>query len=340
MKQVSPTLEGFKAIFRRPSFGLAEMAWRWSLGSAGVALITLAGVEYLDTLPVTSQDLFLLGTRQPGLMWRALLDIFHGSALRFWQAAIVLGFGFAVAWVVIAALGRAATLKALLKYFEQLIGLLPDAKVWRLSSLVGLNFLRAALTLAALIGVFGATIAGGAVTSDKDPSPGSAILVFLTVLLLVTLAWLVLNWFLSLATLFVVKEGEDTFGAIGAAAGFCRNHLGPVLAVSFWFGLAHLAAFVVATFVVAFPLAFVGVLPGSVVLGGIVFTTLLYFAVADFLYIGRLAGYVYIAQGPELLTSTDTISPAPPEPPVPYNPNDRVDPEELILSDLPLPAES
>ena len=332
MKQGSPTLEGFRAIFRRPSFGFAEVAWRWSLACAGVALVALAGREYLDTLPVTDQDLFLLGTRQPGLMWRALMDVFHGSALRFWQAAIVLGLGFAVAWIVVAALGRAATLKALLKYLEQSCDCIPNAKVWRLRSLVGLNFLRTAVTLAAVLGGFGAMIAGGAVTSDKDPSPGSAALVFLAVLLLVSLAWLVLNWFLSLASLFVVAEGEDTFGSIGAAAGFCRDHLGPVVAVSFWFGSAHLTAFAVASFAAGFPLAFVGVLPGALVLAGIAFVTLLYFAVADWLYIGRLAGYAYILQGPELIPS--------PAPIAPYNPNDRVDPGELILCDLPLPAES
>ena len=26
---ISPTFEGFRAAFRRPSFTLAEMAWRW-----------------------------------------------------------------------------------------------------------------------------------------------------------------------------------------------------------------------------------------------------------------------------------------------------------------------
>ena len=43
---------------------------------------------------------------------------------------------------------------------------------------------------------------------------------------------------------------------------------------------------------VALPLGFAGVLPAGVVLGGVLLVTLLYFAVVDFLYVGRLAAYV------------------------------------------------
>src|SRR5438477_11878941 len=80
MKQPSPTLEGFRAIFRVPSLGLAEIAWRWSFAVAGGALLIFAAFPFLDTLPVTSGDLALLRTRQPALISRAALHVFHGSA--------------------------------------------------------------------------------------------------------------------------------------------------------------------------------------------------------------------------------------------------------------------
>src|SRR5437870_6118549 len=87
MKQPSPTLEGFRAIFRVPSLGLAEIAWRWSFAVAGGALLIFAAFQFLDTLPVTSGDLALLRSRQPALISRAALHIFHGSALRAIAAA-------------------------------------------------------------------------------------------------------------------------------------------------------------------------------------------------------------------------------------------------------------
>ena len=50
-------------MLRRPSLGLAEIAWRWSLSFAAVLLLFFSFVEYLDTLPVTEADLLLLRSR-------------------------------------------------------------------------------------------------------------------------------------------------------------------------------------------------------------------------------------------------------------------------------------
>jgi hypothetical protein len=55
------------------------------------------------------------------------------------------------------------------------------------------------------------------------------------------------------------------------------------------------------------------------VFGGVLLVTLLYFAVVDFLYVGRLATYVFLLEEPELE----------PEPPVLFPSDDD------ILSDIP-----
>jgi hypothetical protein len=338
MKQRPFTLEGFRAMFRRPSFGLAEIAWRWSFGSAAVLLLTFSFLEYLDTLPVSAGDMFFLRTRQPFLISQALLHILRGSGARLADAAIVLGLALALAWIGIAALGRAVTIKALLGYLSEELNNqeLAGAKAWRFQSLVGLNFFRVAAILAAAVGWVAAWILAGAVSPDSDPSPGSAMLVFLTMILLVGLAWSAVNWFLSFATVFAVAEGEDTFGAIASAADFCRTRTGPIVAVSSWFGLAHLVAFFLATSVVGFPLAFAPVLPAGVVLGGVLLVTLLYFALADYLYVGRLAGYLAIIANPQMPTMPEITPPSPDNGSlVGVSPETRVDPDELILSDLP-----
>src|SRR5438445_5947855 len=101
MKRRSPTLEGFRAIFRVPSLGLAEIAWRWSFAVAGGALLIFAAFQFLDTLPVTSGDLALLRTRQPALISRAALHIFHGSAPRAIADAIVTLLFIVIAWFVV-----------------------------------------------------------------------------------------------------------------------------------------------------------------------------------------------------------------------------------------------
>ena len=131
---------------------------------------------------------------------------------------------------------------------------------------------------------------------------------------LICLVWWALNWLLSLAGVFAVRndndDDEDAVGAISAAVTLCRERTGAVFAVSIWTGLAHLVAFVGATTVASLPLGLAGVLPWRLVVVAVILMTLAYFAVADWLYMARLAGYVCIAEMPEAL-----LAPLPPAPP-------------------------
>jgi hypothetical protein len=265
-----------------------------------------------------------------------------GSGFRLVETIIVLAVALAIGWIAVASFARAATIKALLSYFgdprnwPEAQSCTPKGKTeWRLRSLFGLNFFRVAATLAATVGCLAALLLGGAVSPADNPAPGSAFLVFLSVILLVWLVWSVMNWFLSLAAVFVVVEGQGTFGAIASAIALCRNRAGSVFAAGTWFGLAHIVAFVLATSVVAFPLGLAGVLPAGVVLGGVLLVTLLYLVVADFLYVGRLAAYVAILELPENPVVTETAAP-PSAPSVGklIRSSTSVDPDELILGDL------
>ncbi len=329
MTSRSPTLEGFRAIFRRPSLGFAEIAWRWSFGAAAGLLITLSCFEYLDTLPVTRGDLLLLRTRQPVLISQAVGNILHGSGERLVKAFIVLAVALTMVWILVAALARAATIKALLQHFREKFESPERTTEWRIDPLLGLNFLRAAVTLAAVVACFAGFTLGGMAFPPDDPAPGATFLIVLIVSALVWLAWSMMNWLLSLAAIFVVANGRDTFGAISDAVNLLRRRSGPVLAVGTWFGLAHTVAFIIASTVAAFPLGLATILPGWMVLGGLIAVTLLYFAVADFFYIGRLAAYVAILELPEV--SVPSFQPSA----LCLQPSGNVDPSELILGDVP-----
>jgi hypothetical protein len=293
MKRRSPTLEGFQIMFRAPLLGLAEIAWRWSFGLAAAAVLLFSLREYLDTLPVTAGDILLLRTGQPALMWQALSRIFQGSAPRAVAAFVALLPALGLAWIIIASLGRAATLKTLVDYFRG-----SRARV-RLAPLLVLNSLRGVTFLTAAVGVVGALLAARAASSSGDPSPGSALLIFWMLTMLVGLACAMLNWYLSLAAIFVVKDEASTFAALAAAVDLCRSRTGSIAAALTWFGVAHTAMFVVASSAAAVPLGLAEVLPGGVVLGGLLLVALLYFAAVDFLYVGRLAAYVFMIEPPE-----------------------------------------
>jgi len=335
MTRRSPTLEGFKVMFQRPSFGLAEIAWRWSFGAAAATLIVFSFFEYLDTLPVTAGDRLLLKTRQPVLISRAIAHVFRGSAMRVMEVALVLALALAVGWIAIAALGRAATVKGLLAHFRETTR--PTRA--RLSPLFGLNFFRVVAALAACVGFLGAFLMAYLVSPHSAPEPGIAFVVVLGTAWLVWLAWSLVNWFLSLASVFVFAQEEDTFGAMFSAIDLCRRRAGSLFAAGTWFGLAHVGAFVLATMVVALPLGLTGMLRARLVLIGVLLITLFYFAVVDFLYVGRLAAHVAILELPDTPVLPETTRPVfPPRmqsAPI-IQPAGAVDPDELILSDLPV----
>jgi hypothetical protein len=339
MQSRSPTLEGFRAMLQRPSVGLAEIAWRWSFGAACVTLLVISCLEYLDTLPVSPGDLLLLRSRQPALIWHAMARIFSGSALRAITTLVALAVAFSIAWLGMASLGRFATLKALLAYFrrgQDSRSASGDRGLTGLGSLLGLNLLRVAVTVAAVVGALAAFLIGGAASAAEKPAPAAAFLIYVAVLMLVWWTWSVMNWLLSLSAVFVVAEARHALAAIASAIDLVRHRSASVFAAGFWFGLAHITAFVAATSIVAFPLELAEFLPRGAVLGGVVAVTLLYFAAVDFLYIGRLGAYVGIVELPGTAGAASLI------PPQPWSSPDAaasrtsvaVDADELILSDV------
>jgi len=109
---------------------------------------------------------------------------------------------------------------------------------------------------------------------------------------------------------------------LAAAAELCRSRSGAVAAIATWFGIAHAVAFMIATSVVAFPLALAGVLPGGIVLGGVILVAMCYFAIVDFLYVGRLAACGFLVEVPQNVPQSLSFQPQPPS-------------DDDILSDIP-----
>ena len=341
---ISPTAEGFRAVFRRPSLAAAEISWRWASGAAATSVFFFGLFEYLSTLPVSNGELLFLRSRQPYLVSQALAHILQGTGRRALAAVMVAALLLALLWIVLGSLGRLATVRVLLDYFKERAESLPPASdrendrevpvaTGPFAPLVRINFLRATVGLAAVLGVVGASIVAGFVSPAANPQPGLAFLVFVALLTVVVVICWALNWLLSLAGMFAARDGMEPLNAIDAAVSFCRERTSAVFAVSTWTGLAHLVAFVCATMAVSMPLGLAGALPWRLVVLSMALLTLVYFLVADWLYVARLAGYVAILEMPEMppVPAPPPIAPRPPEPPV----QTTIDRDEVILSDIP-----
>jgi hypothetical protein len=144
-----------------------------------------------------------------------------------------------------------------------------------------------------------------------------------------------LNWFLSLAAIFAVRDREDTLGSLGSAVSLCRDRFGALVAVSSWSSAAHLVVFSGMMTVVSFPLGLAPLIKVRLLIACITLVIMAYLAIADWLYVARLAGYVCIAEMPEALAAS---APMPTlrlggESFVPNTPVQTIDREEFILSD-------
>ena len=337
----SPTAQGFRSVFEQPTLTLAEITWRWTSGATASVLFFFGLFEYLNTLPVTNGDLLFLRTRQPYLVGEAIAHILHGSLSRAVLAGLLAILMLGLLWIVAGSVGRIATVRGLLDHFRGDtagdISAHPEPRNSGIRALVRLNFLRGTLALAAVFGFVGATILSGFVSTDANPRPGLAFLLFLPLAAMICLVWWVLNWFLSLAGMFAARNGGDAADAISHAADFCREHTGAVFAVSAWTGLMHMVALVGAATLASLPLGFISIVRLRLAALGVALVSLSYFALADWLYIARLAGYVCIAEMPEVLVGPPVLQSVPPGGlPVTDAPvQTSIDRDESILSDVP-----
>jgi hypothetical protein len=329
MSAFTPTGKGFRLIFRRLSIPFAEIAWRWSFALAVWFLCGAFLLEYANTLPVDAVDRLLLGTQQPALILRALQRIFHGSGLRFTESGILLAAVLALAWIVLTSLGRVATLKAIVEEF----GLRDNSLFEKATvSLLALNFLRAAALLAAAVAVFGAAFLASGVWASTHLSAVGAVRLWILFVIFIWFAWVVLNWILATASIFVVSEGRSALEAVATTVRWLGSRFLSVIAAGAWFWIAHAGAFTVACSASLAILGFAQLLGSGLALIFLCLIALVYCAVADFLYIGRLAAYLWIAREDELDLVVRT------EKPVNKPGGSAVDQTELILSDVPVPA--
>jgi hypothetical protein len=327
MSVFSPAITGLRLILRRPAIAIAEIAWRWSFAAATWFLAAMFVFEYLDSLPVSAVSRFLLGTGQPILIARAMKRIFEGSAFRFTEAGILLGIGLGAGWIVLASVGRTATVTSI----AQELGIEIPTDGARLSSLAWLNFLRLAATLASVLGIVGSVLIASSAWASSHTSVAHAGSILGLFWFLICILWVVMNWLLSTATISAVLDHKGVMAAFASTISLLTANTGAMLSAGALFGAVHLAVFVLASGVAGVAFGLAGTIPVATVIALMVFVAFAYCALADFLYICRVAAYVTILRADDLSTVAELSVP-------PHGAGGSVDKAELILSDAPAPA--
>ena len=311
---------GFRAVVRRPALVLGEVAWRWAFGAAAWTLVIFAIRRILAHVDITQAELLLARHRDVFLIADAGAHIIVQVLPQLARECLVLAPAIAVLWIAAATLGRAITLQSIFS-----TDVIPsedapaDPPALRLSDagaseprdlhfgpLLALNFIRAVFTLATLIAFVGALFLTGLALPAENPI--AAALVGILVAALIGFFWSVVNWFLALAPIWIVRNGHPALPSIADSLDLYRRCPGPYLGIASGFGLLRAAA-LVAAFVAAL-LASQATPATSIALCLVI--ALMYFAVADFLYIARLAAFVALDESfqPSVISS-QPIVPAP-----------------------------
>src|SRR5579872_6109511 len=244
----SPTAAGWRTIIRQPAIAFAEIVWRWMFGLTTALTMGFSFLVFLSTIPVPAHAPWMMDTRRTALVGGALAQVVDGSGWAATKIALVALPALAIFWIVLASLGRTATLQPMLASVSERRG------SW--THMLGLSFLRFAAWFAANVALTGALVLAAMATTGLEHTVGTALLIFFALALLVFSAWSVLNWLLTLASIFVVRDQTDTFSSIASAVDLVRRRFAPLLATSSAWAIVRSVALLAATISGAVVLAF------------------------------------------------------------------------------------
>lgn len=304
---------GFRTVRHNPALVFAEIAWRWVFGVTAWLLVIVTVRTIMAGVDVSAAEIALARSNDAYLIADAIVRVLIQVLPRFLAALFLIIPLLAVVWTLAATIGRAVTADALLRgdESEQRLAAATDSGRVILSEverrvsvarpqrriyafgLLFLNCLRAVFSLATLLAFFGTVVlVSASINPGTTPEVAPAyVLAWLFLAFLVGCFWGLVNWFLALAPIFIVRDGFGVWKALSASVGLYRDHRRDYMSIASWFGFFRGAALVVAVFAGFLSIAAgwrAGLIASAVI-------ALIYFAVADTLYIARFAAYAELA---------------------------------------------
>jgi hypothetical protein len=286
--------EGFRALRNDPVLLAHELLWRWSYGIGFLALLffaysrlreavllsdtATAAFQTHDMVEIASKATVLLQSLEP-LLYRTLAQIF------------VVG---GVLWSAASGLGRGVITRTLVRRYAADYGaaIAPDAPRW--DTYIALKAVRVLMLLILVIGYLGGVLLA-TVADAAGPNLLLSVLILVSSLAVAALIWSYVNWTLSLAPIFVARDGLGALDASVAALAFLGRNRSMLTALTVWNTTLRGLSATLITLVGLATLASRSLLPFwllAILLG---LQTLLYVVVSDYLLLGRHAAYASLA---------------------------------------------
>jgi hypothetical protein len=270
-------------VLRDPAILLTEIGWRWSFGALATLILLLSSLSVLGSMHVSQTDRAGWRSNNPTLMAQALASVLTESGFSVLKQAVWVLPAISLLWCVFGAAGRAATL-ARLSHSEV-----------SFRSTLALHCSRALVMWMAGAGLAGALIMSARI-SMRGAEPDLLLyyaLAFWSSVLIGGL-WATANWYLSVAGLFCLQSGDGFLKSTGQAIRLARRQGGELGGISLIFGVFRLVMLAIAFVLCVLPSGLMATAPRGYT-AWVIAVSLVYFAVADFLYVSRMAAYMIVA---------------------------------------------
>jgi len=286
--------EGFRILRSEPALLPIELLWRWSFGLGLLALLFLAYAHLRQAVLLSDADEIALTSQDPFAVAVSVSNLIAGALpLLLGTLAQICGLAAAF-WIAAATLGRGIITRTILRRFASDSGVViaPDAPRW--TSFAILNLARVLMLLILVSGYLGGSLIAALVIEPGQDIIASALIVFAS-LVVACIVWSYVNWVLSLAPLFVARDGIAPLDAVVAAIAFIRRNRSKLRAVAFWNGTLRGIAATVISIAGAFTVALHMTLPPWITTALLVLETLAYIIVSDVFLLARLGVYASVA---------------------------------------------
>ncbi|MGB8132049.1 MAG: hypothetical protein WCG81_19845 [Candidatus Angelobacter sp.] len=303
LKPPNPITQGLRAVTRDPAIFLVEILWRWSFALLACLLVIGVGLMLLGPLHVGHRWDMAVRTRDPQRMAQLLVTVLLILGMKAVVAALAIPVAIAFLWSIFSALGRFVTIRRLRVGLTSL----------RFPSILALQFLRGFTSWFCFVLFFGATF-GEALIASRGPKP-DLLLYYLMVMpsvVVISAFWLTVNWYLSLAAFFG-REGQGFRGAVREARQTIRQQRSDFAGTGLVFLLFRTIILLIAVAICGLASGMEGTAPQSYFVL-LVVVSLAYCAIADFLYMARMAAYLSLAAahvdpaaGPTLVATSSAL---------------------------------
>lgn len=301
-KPPNPITQGLRTVMRDPAIFLVEILWRWSFAALACLLVIGVGLMLLGPLHVGHAWDTAWRSRDPQRMAQLLVTVLLILGMKAVIAALAIPVAIAFLWSIFSALGRFVTVRRLRAGLTSM----------RFRSILALQFVRGFVIWFCFVLFFGATI-GEALIASRGPKP-DLLLYYLMVLpsvIVISVFWLTMNWYLSLAAFFG-REEQGFRGAVRQARQTVRQQRSDFAGTGFVFLLFRFVILLIAVAICGLTSGMEGTAPQSYFVL-LVVVSLAYFAIADFLYMARMAAYLALAAahvdpaGPKLVATSSAL---------------------------------